>query len=242
MLQGDYLDQMKSRCNFPFEKSILIINNVKNRTIVERAVKEKINDGIIDDYYFVEDYSDVVLKYFDIDKCTFEGGYYYSISELVSIYLCTSDYLLHFSSDSYLKINDNKWIKDAIAIMENRKDILVANPTWNNRFVEAKNESFDEVEDFYLSYGFSDQCYLIKTNSFKKQIYNEKNIKSERYPKYGGELFEKRVDSYMRNHNLKRITSKTNSYISINFSKNWMLKNIRILRNYYIQQRLLTNH
>ena len=241
ILEGDYLNQMISRCNVSFAKKILFINNVKDRKKVEDAVKEKINDGTIDDYYFVEDYSDIALKFFGLDKNSFNGGYYYSISELVSIYLCKSDYLLHFSGDSYLARNSFKWIKEAISIMENRNDILVANPSWNNKFDEAKHESLDEIEDFYIGYGFSDQCYLIKTNSFEKQIYNEKNIASERYPTYGGDLFEKKVDSYMRNHNLKRITSKTSSYISKNFSKNWMLQNLPFFRNYYVQKRM-KNH
>ena len=45
---------------------------------------------------------------------------------------------------------------------------------------------------------------LGKHHDFKAPIYNEANPVSERYPKYGGETFEKRVDSWIRNHKYLR--------------------------------------
>ncbi len=220
ILTGDYLDKMITNCNYIFEKKNLMINNVNDREKVAKYAEIKKNQGIIDNYYFVEDYADEVLLHFGIKKEDFLGGYYYSIAELVGIYLCTTKYLLHFSSDSFISFNNSKvWIENAIEIFNKRNDIIVANPTWNYSFVEAKEESFETLERFYLGSGFSDQCYLIKTDIFKKKIYEEKNIESNRYPKYGGELFEKRVDSYMKNNNLFRITSMDASYIHKNFKK-----------------------
>jgi hypothetical protein len=95
-----------------------------------------------------------------------------------------------------------------------------------------------EIEDFYIGFGFSDQCYLIKTSDFKKSIYNEINTNSERYPKYGGELFEKRIDSYMRNNNLYRITSKEISYIHKNFPKKKYFFLNNILNKCIVNKRL----
>jgi hypothetical protein len=219
LLVGDYLDKMISQCDYNFKKKIIFINNVIDRTEVIKYAVKKIEEGVLDEYYIVEDFSNEVLNYFDIEKESFQGGYYYSISELVSIYLCNTDYLLHFSSDSYLVESQVGWIDKAIQLFQERNDIIVANPTWNFAYEEAKNESLSETEDFYLGYGFSDQCYLIRTDVFKEKIYNEKHVDSERYPKYGGELFEKRVDSYMRNHKKLRITSKEVCYIHKNFPK-----------------------
>ena len=85
-------------------------------------------------------------------------------------------------------------------LMNNNEDYFVANPTWNLKFQEAENESFGQTADFYTGYGFSDQCYLIREDRFRSTDIQRKNVLSERYPKYGGELFEKRVDAYMRNH------------------------------------------
>lgn len=219
LLMGDHLDKMIRRCNYNFKKKILCINNVKDINLVVKHAIKKVEERVIDDYYIVGDYSNEALKFFDIEKESFGVGYYYSISELVSIYLCDTDYLLHFSSDSYLDDSDVDWIDNAIGIFKEMQDVIVANPIWNFAYKEAKNESISEMDDFYLGYGFSDQCYLIRMDVFKKSIYNEKHPDSERYPAYGGELFEKRVDSHMRNHNKLRITSKKISYIHRNFPK-----------------------
>ena len=130
-----------------------------------------------------------------------------------------SKYLLHFSSDSFLPKKDKSfWIKEACNIFEKNPNIVVANPAWSYQFNEAKKEAQgNSTGNFYLGYGFSDQCYLVRTIDFRARIYNFRHPYSERYPKYGGELFEKRVDSYMRMHNKQRITSVKESYIHSNF-------------------------
>lgn len=235
ILKGNYLDKMISVNNYNFSKKQIIINNVKNRCLVEKYCENKIKEGVIDCYFSVEDYATEVLNHFGLSFDSFQGGYYYSIAELLGIYKCETEYLLHFSGDSFLKKNNHNWINDAIEVMKNQPNIFVANPTWNGKFSEAKNESFDETEKFYVGYGFSDQTYLIRTADFKRKIYNEKNRMSERYPKYGGELFEKRVDSFMRNNEKLRITHKKSSYLSSNFPKDWFSRKIN--RNRIIERR-----
>jgi hypothetical protein len=220
LLKGNYIDGMISRCNYNFSNKFLFINNVKDKGKVGSYAEKKVRSGILDAYYFVDDYAEEALAHFNISIDSFKKGYYYSIAELVSIFLCRTEYLLHFSSDSYLDDCKINWIDKAIDIFKRRDDIIVANPAWNFKFNEARKESFSEIDDFYLGFGFSDQCYLIRTDVFKKSIYNESHVDSDiRYPKYGGELFEKRVNSYMHNHELFRITSKEVSYIHKNFPK-----------------------
>lgn len=228
LLAGNYLDEMIARCKYPFAKKKLFINNVRNLPLVKRFADKKIKQGVIDEYIVVDQMAKEALDFFNIDKDSFKGGYNYSIAELVSIYTCSTPYLLHFSSDSYLPENNNSWIDSALKIFETREDIAVANPTWNFKFNEAKAESFEEIEDFFVGYGFSDQCYLIRTDEFRKPIYNEYHAASARYPAYGGELFEKRVDSYMHNNSRLRITSNNCSYIHRNFPK--QLNKRRLLR------------
>lgn len=219
LLKEGYLEMMIRNCTYPFDSKVLYINNVTNRQEVESFAQEKISQGTIDKYVVVEDYADEALQFFNLHKDDFKGGYYYSIAELVSIYLCKTDLLLHFSSDAHLEENNQKWVEKAIKLLAESNDYFVANPVWNHNFEEAKSESISETEDNYIGYGFSDQCYMIRTADFKKPIYSEINPTSERYPKYGGELFEKRVDAYMRNHKLLRATSKTASYIHENHPK-----------------------
>lgn len=197
---------------YPFKSKVLFINNVQDKELVGYHARALVEKGILTSVVFVDDHVKEALDFFGLTEDSFAGGYYYSIAELVSIYLCQTEYLLHFSGDSILE-KPFDWINKAIQKMESNTNIKVANPTWNRKYHEALQESFEEDDLFYTGFGFSDQCYLIRVKDFKRQIYMEKNTMSERYPKYGGELFEKRVDAWMRNNNYYRITYKFGSYI-----------------------------
>ncbi|MFB7140976.1 hypothetical protein ACFCYN_15100 [Gottfriedia sp. NPDC056225] len=216
LLKTDRLEKMIDYNQFQFKEKILYINNVENVNEVSKYADILVARDVLTSYVVVEDFSREALNFFEIDKDSFKGGYYYSISELVSIYLCNTEYLLHFSSDSILERPFN-WIESSILKFQEDERIKVANPIWNGNIIEAIQESIDEDVNFYIGHGFSDQCYFIRTKDFKNKIYNEKNAVSERYPIYGGELFEKRVDAWMRNNHFKRITYKYGNYIHQNF-------------------------
>ena len=102
ILKGNHLQQMIARCNYPFSRRVVLINNVRNKKKVCAHADKKISQGVIDAYYIVDDYAKNALEFFDIDPASFRGGYYYSIAELVSIYLCEAEFLIHFSGDSFL--------------------------------------------------------------------------------------------------------------------------------------------
>ncbi|AOW08134.1 hypothetical protein [Flavobacterium gilvum] len=238
ILYGNYLEKLINNCNHDFFLKQLIINNVNDVNEVLKYAEKKVTDGVIDKIIVVNSHEKIVLKYFNLEKDSFNGGFNYSIAELTGIYFCETDYLFHFSSDSFVNNIGFDWIKKAVENLEKDDRFIVANPTWNNNFEEAKNEAHCEIDDFYVGYGFSDQCYLIKSEVFKSQIYSEKNIDSERYPNYGGELFEKRVDAFMRNINNLRITSKEVSYIHVNFPKKSFLNIFKPYNLYVAKKRL----
>jgi hypothetical protein len=220
LLRTDRLKRAVALCNYPFDRVVLYINNVSNPRKVGEYAERLVHSGVIDEFIYVSEHAEQALDSFGCSRDSFAGGYYYSIAEMVGIYLCRTDYLLHFSSDTIMA-NGEEWIGSAIEKMEENDRIIVANPTWNDKFHRAKEESIAEDEVFYISNGFSDQCYLIAPARFRSPVYNEKHEISDRnYPKYGGESFEKRINAYMRNHSYLRITSKKASYRHRNFSKN----------------------
>lgn len=199
LLFSGHIEKLIEDCDYPFDKKILHINNVDDVTLVKKEADKLIDKGIIDSYIVVEPYAEEVLRFFQIDKDSFNGGYYYSITELTAIYLCDTDYLVHFSGDSSLvHKNGYNWIKDSLDLFEKDEKVICTNPTW---MYEDLNFSKDM---WRYELGFSDQVYCIITDIFKKPIYNEKNSASERYPKHGGDSFEKRIDSYLRNKDLYR--------------------------------------
>jgi len=108
-------------------------------------------------------------------------GFYYSNHELASIYLCETEYLLFFTGDTYLE-EPISWVTPAIAELKKNNQYKVANPVWDHKFGEAKKEASYELEDFWVGFAFSDQCFLVRTKDFKAPIYNEKNPASKRYP------------------------------------------------------------
>ena len=215
------------RCDFPFSDKKVFINNVRNRKLVETAAQKLVDNGTIDSFVFVDDFAKQALSHFQITQDQLGKGYVYSISELVSIFTCTSEYLLHFSGDSIPEKSLQKnWLLKGIDCLENNPSTKVFNLTWNNKYQQARQGSFSEDEHFYYGFGFSDQMYLIRTAEFCQPIYNQQNETSNRYPAYGGELFEKRVDAWMRNNGHGRATLKSGSYWHVNFSKNKFLRKI----------------
>ena len=230
ILKTKYLDRMINNCNFNFSFRQLIINNVKNRKLVEYYAQKKIKQKKIDAYYFVDDYAEEVLNFFDIRLESFEFGLNYS-APLIGIYLAKTKYLLHFTTDAFMPVKDkNNWIQDACKIFEKDANIVAANPAWNFKFDEAMREAEGNMTgNFYLGYGFSDQCFLIRTDDFRAKIYNFTHLSSERYPKYAGESFEKRVYSYMRINNKQRITSTKASYIHKDFPRKKLQKKIILI-------------
>ena len=218
LLKTRFLQNKIQRNQYDFAETVLAINNVNDRPKVEGYAKKAVADGVISSYFFVEDCIDEALKYFELTREALDKAYYYSTHELASIYQCKTDYLLFYTGDSYLNHPVN-WVATAVAELEKNPAYKVANLVWNQKFSEAKQESTSELQDFYVGFGFSDQCFLVRTGDFKAPIYNEHHALSERYPEYGGETFEKRVDSWMRNHGYLRLTYKHDSYLHVDFPK-----------------------
>lgn len=217
----------------------LLVSNINDRNPVIERLDRLIHNGIIDSFYFSYDYLDEIEKAFlncnrdsfyrtpskrewlshlirgDVLKTSYDG-LLYSISQITAILTCKSRYLLFITEDVTL---DDKtladWVTKAIKLMEIDSNILVANPLWNNAINEASREAIREDDDFWYSYGFSDQCCLLDVKKIMSipNIFGEKNKETEVfYPYYAGNHFERRIAAYMRNHGLYRIIYKHASY------------------------------
>jgi hypothetical protein len=231
LLVGNYLSKMISRNKFSFDRRVLIINNVLNRSKVEKHARKKVREDVIDQYYFVEDYADDALKFYDLNKSSFGTGYYYSIAEIVGLYVCKTEYLCHYSSDSIQYPSASNWIDESIKLFESNKNILVANPLWNIK-VTLKNSQVNSDNFHFANAGFSDQCYLIRKKDFSKNTFKFHHPEAdEKYSSYGGELFEKKIYCYMKFHNKHRITFLKSYYRHQNFSKDTFIKKIHFISN-----------
>ena len=166
------IERKLENLNYNFTKKTLIITNVENRNIVEESIKNLVERNIIDDYHFTDDYSDKVLDFFNIDKESFNGGYWYSIAPLLSIYLCDTDYMVYLTGDSLTEKTDYDWISKGIELLKSNDKIKSVNPVWNYDFTNAEqqeneltNHTFEKNSEWWYGQGFSDQCFLFKTKT-----------------------------------------------------------------------------
>ena len=153
------------------------------------------------------------MAHYEKTKEEFGVGYHYSMSPMIAAYYGTSDFLLYFTEDACIEHSDHDWVCQAINFLKKNANYFVANPLWNYDHDCAKSESTSENDDWYIGYGFSDQCFLVRRQDFSKDIYGETHPDEKRYPEYAGASFERRVNSYMRNHSLYRVTYKKLSYL-----------------------------
>ena len=232
ILKTSRIEMLISQCNYPFDRKVLLINNVTNLSKVSAEAERLIKKGVLTEFIHVAEYAKKALEYFELSEESLGLGYYYSIAELVSLYLTDTKYLLHFSGDTTIVSETPKdWLKKGLEILENDPQIKVFNLGWDKSRVKMIEELIFENDQYWSSIGFSDQMYLVKTEDLKGKIYNYYHPYSDRYPKYGGELFEKRIDSWLRTHNFYRATLKDGRYIHQNFTNNPWKKRLSILLN-----------
>ena len=221
LLDANYLSahQIENH-SFPFKEKILIINNVSHLEEVIVAAERKIAEGILTRYIVAEEW---VLSHFQLNRSDFlpmpgispDWLYYNALGPLTALYEARSDYLLYQTGDVRIE-KKVYWIEKAIRRMEKVKHYKVANLVWNENYKEANKESYKKEWNFYISnHGFSDQMFLVKTADFCKPIYGEIHPDSHHFPR--GDVWEKRVFSYMKNHGWERITYRRGSYIHENF-------------------------
>ncbi|MGI8922773.1 MAG: class I SAM-dependent methyltransferase [Fimbriimonadales bacterium] len=203
------------RIDFPFVTRRLILNNIIDRERALSLASLLLKNGFLTDVVLAEEVADDALDSLGVYPKSLGRGYGYSLAELVGVHACTTEHLLHVSSDTSLQ--GTTWIEKAITLLRKNEQVKVVNPIWNDQIREARHESLYEDDDFYYGYGFSDQCYLITAADFKAPIYGESLRGPSRYPDYGGESFEKRVDAWMRNNCYLRATYKHDSYFHPSF-------------------------
>ncbi|MDA8412358.1 MAG: hypothetical protein M0023_01055 [Desulfobacteraceae bacterium] len=232
LLKTGRLEQMIKRNCFDFAERILYINNVADPDQVRFYAGKLKERDVITQYVFVDEYAREALDFFGLDRDSFRGGYYYSIQELVGIYRCQTEYLLHFAGDSMLE-KPFHWIEQSIAKLEEDPRVKVVNCLPDGSACEAEAQAYEEDDNFWLGYGFSDQCYLIRTADYRQRIFNETHPASERYPQYGGELFERKVDSWMHNHDFLRATYKNGNYLHRNYPSNRLVRTIARMAGRY---------
>ena len=195
-------------------KTRLLINNVASPQIVSEEAQRLVHEGVLGEVTVVREHLDDALLHYDLDAAQLGAGLPYSSAELVGVLTCHTEFLCHFAGDCVMgHVSD--WIVRGIELLESNPQIAVVNPLWNGEYQQAVNESTEMVGPYCIGFGFSDQCYLVRTEDFRNANLTRLHVESERYPAYGGNLFEKRVDSWMRYENRLRATDTRATYLHL---------------------------
>jgi hypothetical protein len=208
-LSGGAIRRALEACPYSFQEKLLIINNVNNRGEVLDIVHKEYPDFV---YFFAEDSYREVLDKFFLKKEDLGDGYVYSIQHFSALYYTKCPFLLHVGEDCLLSEIDPDFIEDSIRLMQNNQRYICSMPSWDPFLVGPKGECLVEVENFYAAYGFTDQVYLANVGAFTGDIYRFYHPSSDRYPKYGGDNFEKRMNSYMVCNDRCRLVHKKSFY------------------------------
>lgn len=183
---------------------ILLVNNVNDEKDVFAMADSLIARNEIDEWYSVASLLPRALDNVGLTLKALGRIPYYSTAPFVAANIHKNPFLLYWDADVRLFASQN-WVDEAQNLLNRDSKIFCVNPRWSGSSVE--NESIIIRDGFSLSYGFSDQIFLVRRGTFSQPIYNYTCLASFRYPlAHIAPDFEQMVDSFSRVRRLLRAT------------------------------------
>ncbi len=222
VLSPGFMNAREQSARFSFTRKVVLINNVADRAHATSLAQQRQETGEISDWFFVVDELPRALAIVGLNQTDLGRTAHYSDWALVAVTLPGSAYLCCWDAEAQLTAPQN-WIGEALNLLEKRKDILVASPNSlddsqtraqiKKPWCRIRWRPLETVDNIQLGYGFSDQLFLAKRTELARPIYKEFCIASMAYPlSQINPIFEQRIDSYMRNHELLRAVITSTSY------------------------------
>ena len=201
-----------SQFQFPFARVIVTLNNIADAVSAIALAKEAVERREIDEYIEVALALPEALEKCGLTLRDLGLVRHYMDFALVAVTCAAPTYLLYCCAEVDL-VTPFDWVSDAVAKMESDPRILVANPSWASDPAGAQRESLRRDGHYWVGNGFSDQCFLADASRLAAPIYHYRHEAGGRYPMSDlGDIFEKRLDAYMRHQNLLRISDSRVSY------------------------------
>ena len=206
VLAPGFMKAKASQFRFPFQRVVVTLNNITDPTSAVGLAQGAVRRGEVDEYIEVAAALPGALKRCGMELQDLGLVRHYMDFALVAVSSAAPHYVLYCCAEVDL-VTPFDWISDALAKLEADPRILVANPSWASDPGGAQRESICRSGEHWLGRGFSDQCFLADAGRLAAPIYRYKHEAGGRYPMSDlGDIFEKRVDAYMRHHNLLRIS------------------------------------
>lgn len=216
-------------------KKLIVVNNVNDRPQIEILLNDYKKQFSFD-YFFVEDYEQESIKYFnlDIDKNK-TVGYYYIIPYFTLILKLETDFVFHISEDCMNKIFfDESFISNSIEEIQNNPFIFSTTLSWGTKGASMgydvgeweqictfryKNKTEEENKKFWYTIGFSDQVFVSSKNKLivPNYILDPSYVRSGDSPTCQGvpycpESWERRVSEYIYKNDMYRGVWKNHNH------------------------------
>ena len=206
VLAPGFMKAKAAQFRFPFDRVVVTINNTADPLSAARMGAEATDRGEIHGYLEVSKELPDALALCGLKDSDLGYVRHYMDFALVAVKHALPNYLLYCCAEVDL-LTPFDWISEAVAKLEADQSLLVANPSWASDPTGAHRESIRREGDHWIGMGFSDQCFLVDSTRLAAPIYRYKHEAGSRYPMSDlGDIFEKRVDAYMRHHKLLRIS------------------------------------
>jgi hypothetical protein len=213
VLSPGFMAEKAGQFRYPFSKVVVSINNVHNRGHALHLAEEAVRRREIDHFVEVERSLPVALSVCGLNARDLGIVRHYIDFALVAVVSAQPGYLLYCCAEVEMA-EPFDWITPALRVLGENTDILVANPVWASDPEGVEREAIRREGHHFVGRGFSDQCFLVDAARLARPVYKYKHPSGSRYPMSDvGDIFEKRVDAYMRNHGLLRLTDPRASYI-----------------------------
>ncbi len=190
VLSHGFVTALEKQTNFKFTQKIVLINNVIDRNRAVILAQRLQSSGEISNWFFVADELPHALEVVGLTEKDLGRTIHYSDCALVAVTLNGSPYICYWYAEVVL-VQHNNWISESLALLEKRRDVLVANPQWDRElealshtkrpWIRRRWQPLETVGNFNLCYGFSDQLFLVRRGDLAKPIYKEFHIASFRY-------------------------------------------------------------
>ena len=201
----------------PFARRTLLVNNVSDPGRWTTALDALVAEGVVDRWVAVADALPAALAVTGLRPRDIRHRRHWTDFGLVAVALPGPRYVCYCDPEIEFTVAGD-WITPALDLMGRDRSVAVANPRWAHG--PAPEERADErVGDFLVGYGFTDQIFLLDRHEFAAPIYRSRLPVSLRSPaslRYPGaadsQVFEMRVDAYMRSRGRRRATHDTVTY------------------------------
>jgi hypothetical protein len=189
---------------FAFARRVALVNNVDNPEHVRELAQPLLDSGEIDELRFVADLLPEALRLTGLTEQDLGGRIrHYTDCSIAAVTMTGSPWLLYWDADLHLD-EPVDWITPSIDFMDSELRALVASPDWVPSTLDQ--ELIERRGAFAITRGFSDQLYLVRRADLARPVYHERCIARLRYPlAHIGDVFEARVDAYMRHNDLVRV-------------------------------------